>query len=363
MSRSGWRRVGAALCAVAVLLALAAAPAAAANDIYVLPPTKKLDSCASTSAPWCPTGSPNGYDYGYAPSIVYDGSQYYTLYCSSPDSTSPGYPYDTIRFSASADGNTWIAPSVKLRVTDTRDTATVKYEGAACDPSVVRYDAGDGAGPMYYMFYTGVDTANGYNDVIFVARSSTYGGTYAKWTGSGWSTSSTAQPAAVILPKAQRPAGFLGAAQSSVVVIDGVLLMWYTDDTATSTPTRRIYYTASADPTVWPASTMTDVMGDSVDVKYDPSRGQFVMYQIRDPHTDHASLVRYFSDLGDGLDWDEQIVCGTTCFPPYTHNIGVSGDVIGWVNDDKTLLMFGIPYDGATTDDWGHWDMYGTWMI
>lgn len=137
---------------------------------------------------------------------------------------------------------------------------------SACDPSVVYFDAGDG--PYYYLFY------GGYGQ-IYVARSAAPDGPFAKYTGSGgWSTSATAVPVAIASPK--NPSvlspgkGWYGAGEPTVVVRNGELYMWYTDDTtniAKGPAAYNIYQQASKDAIHWGSPQLTNVpTADSISV-------------------------------------------------------------------------------------------------
>lgn len=298
-----------------------------------------------------------GYTYGYAPSIIEDQGVYHMFYCSTGD----GIGFDTIRYSSSFDGRVWSTPTYALTTSDTVN------ERATCDPSVVRYDAGDG--PYYYLFYSG--NKPGYETVMLVARSASIAGPYAKLTDRGtWEVQPT-DPKIIIFPKNSAPPGVYGAGQQTVVVKDGVLHSWYMDDTATYPPTAayRIYHTSTTDPKNWPTAVQTNVQTLSVDVKYDAAQQQYVMYDVSGPHAPQASLVRRYSS--DGVNWSSgSSFCSPACGVAWSHNIGVSGDREGHVVPGRVLVVFGAPYDLASgyNNDcaisgapycWGYWDLYG----
>src|SRR5262245_39384517 len=83
--------------------------------------------------------SDNGYNYAYAPSIIYQEGRFHMFYCSSPS----GEGWDDIRYAWSSDGRNWSAPQVVLRLSNPT------IERCVCDPSVVLFDGGDG--PSYYL--------------------------------------------------------------------------------------------------------------------------------------------------------------------------------------------------------------------
>ncbi len=102
-----------------------------------------------------------------------------------------------------------------------------------------------------------------------------------------------------------QPAGY-GAGQQSVIVQDGKLLMWYTDDSlfVNSQPQVRTYMLPSTDPVAWApsASQATNLLGHaSMDVKYDAAQSQFVMLRVENEFTSTAYLARASS--ADGMTW------------------------------------------------------------
>jgi hypothetical protein len=323
------------------------------------------------------------YDYAYAPSIVDDGGVLYMFYCSSPTVCDPKAPacntganLDAIRYSTSPDGRRWSTPKVALRVSDTN------AEGSTCDPSVVK-NPHDG---YWYLFYSGGEANVGTE--IFVARAASIDGPYSKYTASvsqPWQPEATAvAPKPIIKPRVPRvniPDGssLYGAGQQTVVYKDDQFWMWYSDDTQ-STPLgfRDVMFTKSADPTQWPTAvvgqgitTWNDPYGhESFDVKFDRTSGRFVMVGIPFKIKANSFLSAQYSS--NGLDWSQPtVLCDASCFPDYGGNVGVSADAQAHLTGERSLAVYGAPYDLDcpaslhAPECWGgpggaHWDLYGS---
>jgi hypothetical protein len=281
-----------------------------------------------------------GYLYGYAPSIIYENGIFHMLYCSS--GTGPG-DWDNIRYVKSEDGRIWSAPKIVLVATDPVG------ERAACDPSVVRYQAPGDSAPHYYLFYSG--NAANIQTLMFVARSMNVDGPYEKWTTSGTWKIGASNPQAILRPANPKPDNtpWYGAGQQTVVVKDGRLYSWHTDDTTcTNQRCLRIFATSTDTPTEWPLPRPTNLVDvDSADVKFDPITDRFVMFSIEN-QPENTYLIRRWS--GDGLTWDPpETLCDSSCFPRWSHNPGVSGDAAGHLIDARALVVYGGPYDREPT--------------
>lgn len=201
-----------------------------------------------------------------------------------------------------------------------------------------------------------------------VARSQNIDGPYLTYTDRGTWEDTPSDPRAIIKALVFHdtdPTGY-GAGQPTVVVHDGKLLLWYTDDSETPGSTSRTYATTkymleSSDPVTWTPSRNRKINiapQDSVDVKFDSAKNQFVMTHILNPFDQSASLTRAYSS--DGMTWsDAQIVIGSSEFPDYTNNVGVAGDELGNVLSSSTLVGFGAPpklqqfYSPASMDLYG----------
>ena len=299
----------------------------------------------------------DGFSYAYAPSIILKDGTYHVFFCSKGWL---GYPsWDAIRYTTSGDGKTWSQPRIMLQA-----TAANGKDMAACDPSMVYYKG------TYYLFYSSaVTTASGtYQTVIQVARSAAIDGPYLTYTQRGTWENTPRDPQVLIYPlqmHTSQPAGY-GAGQQSVIVQNGKLRMWYTDDSifVGGQPQVKTYMLESADPVVWsPAATnATNLVGQaSMDVKYDSAQSQFVMIRVENEFTSTSYLARSYSN--DGMTWaDPQTVIPSSQFPPYTHDGGIAGDETGNLVPSHTLVGFGVPWDLANVNNWGQWDLYGVWL-
>jgi hypothetical protein len=179
-------------------------------------------------------------------------------------------------------------------------TATNGKDLAACDPSVVYYQG------LYYLYYSSAVTtaSKTYQTVIQVARSASLDGPYLTYTQRRTWEDTPRDPQVLVYPlqmHSTQPAGY-GAGQQSVVVQNGNLLMWYTDDSifVDGQPQVKTYLLKSSDPVTWsPAVTnATNLIGQaSMDVKYDASQSQFVMIRVENEFTSTSYLARR-NDLG-----------------------------------------------------------------
>lgn len=298
-----------------------------------------------------------GFSYSYAPSIIRVDGQYHAFFCSAGDG---GGDWDHVRSVTSPDGVSWTSP--QSVITSSGD------ERANCDPSVVRFDAGDG--PYYYLFYSG----NRFNvqTVNYVSRAATLDGPFLKWTQRGTWEEQPSDPQVIVAPVTATPdnSGVYGAGQPSVVVRNGVLYQWYTDDT-TELPARRqgrVFLRTSRNATEWSESRQTNVEAASVDVKYDATRDQFVMFNVANEHQATSYLAMRVSK--DGVTFSDSItVCDSSCMPDWANNPGISGDDQGHLIGDQVLVGYAAPYDLSSlyTNDcnvalwpycWGHWNLY-----
>lgn len=336
------------------------------NDSYADPQWSTLNVNGSSVASYIGIpvkihdASQGGFQYAYGPSIIFANGQYHAYFCSK--GTSPVNAWDHVRYSTSSNLETWSAPVNKV--------VPSPVERASCDPSVVRFNAGDG--DYYYMVYSG----NEYNvqTLNFVARSTSPNGVFLKYTDRGTWESSPSDPHAIVRPNQNSPDGsnIYGAGQASVVVRNGVVYQWYMDDTVNGGP--QILLVTSTDMIHWSTPVLTNVnTNPSVEVKFYPTYGVFVMFEIVATHTSNAQLAIRVS--ADGVNWSgQQIVCGTSCFPRWANNVGVSGNDQGHLIPGKILVSYGAPYDLSSlyaSNDcnwspapycWGHWDLYGQFI-
>jgi hypothetical protein len=96
-------------------------------------------------------------------------------------------------------------------------------------------------------------------------------------------------------------------------------------------------------------------------VKYNPSTGQFVLFEINNAHTQSAFAQAKFSY--DGVVWsDARPLTGPM---EGAHNIGVKSDTNGYIQNTQQLqIMFGLPWGGRpkSEDVWKEWDLYTTYI-
>ncbi len=296
----------------------------------------------------------DGFFYAYAPSIIVKDNTYHVFFCSKGWLNYPSW--DAIRYTTSEDGKAWSQPKVMLQA-----TAANGKDMAACDPSVVFYQG------IYYLYYSSAVTSapRTFQTVIQVARSTNLDGPYLTYTQRRTWENTPKDPRVLIYPlqmHSSQPAGY-GAGQQSVIVQNGKLLMWYTDDSifTAGQPQVKTYMLESADPVTWSpaASRATNLIGQaSMDVKYDATQGQFMMIRVENEFTSSSCLARSYSS--DGMNWaDPQTVIPSPEFPPYTHDGGIAGDETGNLVPSHPLVGFGVPWNLADVNNWGQWDLYG----
>lgn len=301
--------------------------------------------------------------YAYAPSIIYENGVYHLFYCS------PGPPgWDKIRYIKSTDyGVTWSLPVVKLETTGSNNAI------AACDPSIVFFQG------YYYMYFSSAyeigKSPTGeavFQTIIQIARSATIDGEYRTYTTDGMWVKKPSNPKTLIFPQrkispSENPVGY-GAGQQSVVVKDGKIHMWYTDDS----PQGDIYVwnqwkNESTDPVNWDftKSVKTSMEMHSPDIRYDPNTKKFIAVVLVEGHVgQNDTLAVNYSN--DGLTWGNFIeLVPRNEFPDHAHNIGVSVDVTGSILDGQNLVAWGGPRDFKLVDGtnvWGSWNLWGRFI-
>lgn len=307
----------------------------------------------------------NGYLYGYAPSIVKENGVYHAFYCSP----SHGKGLDSIRYIRSTDGVNWSKPEIVLSAKPNIDAKTRKLTNrAACDPSLVYYNG------YYYLYYTNNyqtapvlgserTTAQG---AVSVARSRQIDGKYLVYTKRGTWEDSPLDVQNVVLPQVERygSPGSYGAGQQTVLVKDGQIYMWYSDDSphpGKGLEPIRTYFLSSNNPVSWDKKPIkTSIVGlNSFDIRYDRKSNRFILIGISNQHTKNSFLVR--SESVDGLTWSTpKTLIPEGKFPRFAHNNGVSSDNQGnLVDKEDPIVGFGAPYNLRTWDEWGRWDLFG----
>ena len=286
-----------------------------------------------------------GYDYAYAPSMVYDQGIYRVWYGSEDNI----YGWDSVRYSTSSDGITWSAPTEVILCSN------YNLEHSCCDPSVVYYQG------YWYCFYSANLFTSDIQTVHCVARASQPGGPYYKYTQRGTWESNPSDPQVIIYPidTDGKGLGWYGSGGASVVARNNKLYMWWKDDTTTENPTSKIFFATTTNPVSWPTPTQTNLVMSSTDVHWDEKAQYFVQYVAADPHSANSSMQRYFSR--DGIDWSGPF--NMTDLPNYSHNVGILRDKYGHtVLNGKNIITYGAPYDFIDDLSWPYWDLCGnTW--
>jgi len=297
------------------------------------------------------------YAYAYAPAIVFDaaGTTHY-FFCSSGD----GIGVDAIRYVSVKAGTGPLAtdtPTVVVRAAPTKTATGATIDEAACDPAVVRYKGPSDSRLYYYLYYTSVVVRPGYKscgeasrdgmkpckDVIQVARSERINGPYLVLKKNGvWGAPGVVTK--IILESFGSNWG-LGVAQQSVMIVNGKLVMFYSDDTdAPRNPARPWYMIESNNPVNWDKAKARklqlpipvdpyDKYLNSGDFKYDPLRHQFVLVSTA-PSLGRAPKKTFLqiSSSADGIRWNPwKIAIPPPRFPNYAHNPGTLSDDRGWI--------------------------------
>jgi hypothetical protein len=307
----------------------------------------------------------NGYTYGYAPSILKLDLTYHAFYCSNSE---PGGGLDSIRYTFSLDSIKWSKPQIILRARPNIDPTTRKMTNrAACDPSVVLYKG------YYYLYYSNNhqtalvlgNEATTAQTTISVARAHQIDGKYLTYTKRGTWEDNPLDVKNIVLPQIERHGspGSYGAGQQTVLVKDGKIYMWFTDDSVRAGQNIEVhtYFLQSSNPLIWGAKPIrTNISNmNSFDVKYDPKSRYFVAIGILKQHTSLTSLA--VSKSVDGIIWSKpKTIIPEGNFPRFTHNSGTSSDNQGFLIDDEDpMLGFGAPYDLSPMDEWGKWNLFG----
>lgn len=300
-----------------------------------------------------------GVGYAYGPSIIFTddgtGPAYHAYACAGDYS---GAGWDVIRHTQTADLKTW-SPSQIVRQTNPQSGQL-----SECDPSVVRFNAGDG---LYYYLFLGGGDGN-----IYVSRSVSASGPFLQYTARHSWEANPVDPQIVAAHAASFSVNgnngvWYGAGEPSVVVLNGKLYMWYTDDTYDA-PARNFHVLlrTANNPTSWSAPQLTTIPSAdsiSVDVKYDAVNNRFMLFGLENQISTTSQLIATTSI--DGVNWGgSQVFCDSNCLPHYAGNVGVSGDDSGHLIGSTAMLAFGAPYqlNGGNcngTSCWGQWSLWG----
>ncbi|MFC3804017.1 discoidin domain-containing protein [Cohnella sp. GCM10012308] len=287
-----------------------------------------------------PTGT-GGFRYG--PSIIINADDSIDMWTCSPGSGVNGREWDYIRYKRSTNGGlSWGTETIAIQ-----PTIGGEDWNSNCDPGVVKF------GGYYYLGYGSTLDSRGINNEVYVARSTSPGGPYEKWNGSGWGGNPTS-----FIKFTDAPFNTYGAGEPSFVVKDSTLYIYYTWDgrDALGRPTHqtRVRTAPIADPD-WPGHTTyqgvaleKDLDGDdSTDHKYVDSLGKFIAVGSAKRFSNEGYVKLYEST--DGITY-KPATMNQSDRKPALHNAGVSGDPSGHFDTSKTNF---IGYAYGTT--WAFW--------
>jgi Glycosyl hydrolases family 32 N-terminal domain len=308
--------------------------------------------------------------WAYGPSIIKWNNVYHIFFCSACyDSTPSVAGMDLMRYATSTDGLNWSDPGIILY-----PTGENQQERSCCDPSVVFFSG------FWYMFYSG--NVVPYQTVMFVARSAQIDGPYLKYTKRGTWEKDPADPMIILTPINPVPPPFwYGAGQQTVVVAGNRLFSWYSDDTLDypHQNVTRLRFTTSVDGVSWSTpvtcrdSNGSDLLGSSVDVKFDSNSGEFVLFEastIEQSNTPPRRCILRRRYSADGIQWSSpEVLCDDFAFPHFAGNVGVSGDEKGTLLTEGTLIAYGADHVSNVDDVFGvqlettaHYDMYAHYL-
>lgn len=283
-----------------------------------------------------------GGGYHYGPSILVDTDHGIHMWTCSPGSGQNGN-WDFVRYRHSADGgHSWTPDVIALQ-----PTAGSADADSTCDPGAVKI------GAYFYLGYTSTTNAKGTQNNVFVARSTSPTGPFAKWNGSGWGGA----------PQPIRTYGgdpnFYGYGEPSLVLVGKKLFVYYSDDQAAQYTDLATVDDATADD--WPAHLVdhghalarTRSAEDSADVKYVDARGLFVAVTTVDRFSPNASVAVYKS--ADGLVFEPAPYLGARA-QLGAHNVGISGDLTGHL-DPAAPSFVAYAYQPAG-NGWGDWPTF-----
>lgn len=281
--------------------------------------------------------SSSGAVYSYAPAIIKENGVYHMFYCAYNNVTPGGW--DAVRHATSTDGVTYGASDVVLFPSSDATDRSV------CDPSVVYFKG------YYYLYYSG-NTHNIGTD-MYVARASSIGGPYAKYTQRGTWEVNAWDPKIIIYPAQSVPDGpsgfpdWYGAGQQTVISRGNYLVAWYSD-TNTQYPHAQVetlMMTTSEDGVNWTPAQIATTNADftaSVDIKYDAVNNRYVKYDLGDGQQRSPYLRRSFSQ--NGLNWSPpEILADKNGIPAFANNIGISSDNRGYLlsYQEQSVIGFG----------------------
>ena len=277
-------------------------------------------------------------NYRYGASIIMNSDNSMDVWFASPGASGQ---WDWIRYRRSTDGGkTWSTEQVALKPTaGSRDAYSV------CDPGVIYY------GGYYYVGYTSTENANGVENHVYVARSTSPTGPFEKWNGSGWG----GNPQPIITYTG--PAGAWGCGEPSFVLKDGKLYMYYTYNDGTTYTNLAICDNPNA--ADWPANlrmlghVIVRPLDDSTDVKYVDSLGMFIGVSTHNRFTVNSRISVWQSV--DGISWQKGAFTGSVV-QCGAHNVGISANETGHLDTSKSnCIIYSCQPPGYS---WGYWPTY-----
>ena len=271
--------------------------------------------------------------YRYGPSIIKNEDGTYETLFASPGNLRDEWDY--IRYRQSDDGSYWYNDKIVLKPTRYSEDCC-----STCDPGLIYFNG------YYYLGYTSTASRelDGYDNSVFVARSTSIDGPYEKWDGEGWG----GNPQAII--KYEGEDKYWGYGEPSFVIKDNTLYIYYSAYVENGSLT----YVATADLSEdWPASISSSQIAfnkiygqDSCDVVYVEDVDMFISLSIGDRLNEGSFVCLFESDDGITFDYAERIYG----IMPYAHSIGIAKDLRGHVTTGEDLLI-GYAYG----ESWGKW--------
>lgn len=295
--------------------------------------------------------------YAYAPSTVYFNGEFHQFYCSNGQNTDnffnpnlsvgPYKSWDHIRYRTSKDGFNWSAPRIVMTVSNDAN------EVCACDPSVVYGEDG-----YWYLLYDGNIPGNGtssnprYGTVVYLARSYFIQGPYFKYTVNGWENEVQNPGKSKMMLGTPTPGEGYGVGQQTVAkVTGGDFYVWFRNAAnqirvVHKSSLTNINYNASQEVYYKSNGSWVSFAGSPYsigDVRYNVAQGRWEMWCAYGYMMQNTKITKFKSS--DGAHWEIE---NENDVGPYNfvHNIGVSGDPLGWIWDNKYLISFSGPNPG-----------------
>jgi hypothetical protein len=204
---------------------------------------------------------------------------------------------------------------------------------------------------MFYMFYDGNDPS--WQTVMFVARTNNGPlGPFLKLTQRGTWEANPPDPQVIVYPANNTgSSSYYGAGNASVVAANGLLYMWYADDTLAypNPPQGGIVLRTSTDAIHWSAPTPTNVYEPVGEVKWDSIRNVFLRWIITLNLSNGASSP-VLSTSTDGVTFTSELTINPAAsFPSYGGSGAIFGDARGWLwapwATGQTYMFFAAPYN------------------